>query len=108
MGDRMNTEQTVTSGHFTLTPEQRRFSDLLANYPRIARYWDFDKRDCDVRRLETDLPVFSHGEQIMARFFASVWLGDDTMSFDVIDAVKSLDDRHRQIIAQWLGDPFFP
>ena len=100
--------ETVTSGHFTLTPEQRRFRDMLADYPRIARYWDFDKRECAVQFLETDLSVFSHSEQIMARFFASVWMGDNAMSFDLIDAVKSLDDRHRQVIVRWIAEPFFP
>jgi hypothetical protein len=50
----------------------------------------------------------SHGEQIMARFFVAVWLGENRFDLDLVDAAATLDDTHRQLIVDWLAKPVFP
>jgi len=98
----------VTPGHFTLSPEQRQFKQLLDNYPSLTPFWNFGTRDCNLQALESALPAMSHGEQIMARFFVAVWLGENQFGFDLIDASATLDDAYRQIIIDWLSNPIFP
>ena len=98
----------VTPGHFTLTPEQRQFKQMLDGYPSLIPFWNFDTRNCDLQALERAIPAMSHGEQIMARFFVAVWLGENQFDFDLIDAAATLDDTHRQLIVDWLINPMFP
>ncbi len=62
---------TVTSGHFTLSAEQRQFKQMLELYPRIKPYWDFDKREFDIDGLRKAFATLSHGEAIMARFVSA-------------------------------------
>ncbi len=97
----------VESGHFTLSEEQRQFKLMLSAYPRFMRYWDFDQRDCHLDAIERDISSMSHGEQIMLRFFVAVWLGENGC-FDLIDAVKTLDEDQLQVITSWLNKPVFP
>jgi len=99
---------TVTPGHFQLTAEQRHFKQILELYPRLKPYWNFDARECDIDKLRGALGSLSHGEAIMARFLSAVWLGNNTLEFDLIDAAKSLDEEHLQVIVEWLSKPTFP
>jgi len=99
---------TVTPGHFTLSAEQRQFKLMLDPYPHFAPYWNFDTRECDSERLREALGSLSHGEAIMARFLCGVWLGENTLDFDLIEATRSLDDTQRQVIIDWLSNPAFP
>ncbi len=99
---------TVTRGHFQLTPEQKRFRDLVAPYTTLANYWNFETRCCDEAGLDQAMGVFSHGEQIMAAFFRNVWTGSDEPAFGLIDAVKTLNKDDLAVITGWARDPFFP
>jgi len=100
---------TVTPGHFTLTPEQRHFKQMLDAYPRLASYWDFEARSCDLESIRRDYGVLSSCEKIMLQFFTAVWLGENaTAEFDLIDAAKSLDTAELNVIRQWLANPVFP
>lgn len=97
----------VTPGHFQLTAEQRRFKALAVS-TKLSHYWDFEKRDCDLQAIEKATGTLSHGEAIMLRFLTAVWLGENQFQFDLIDAVKTLDEHHTGIIQAWIADPFFP
>lgn len=99
---------SITTGHFRLTPEQKRFKKLLSQCSRLETYWDFEKRDCDIERLRNDLGKLSMGEAIMARFLSAVWFGENKLDFDLISAAKSLDPEHLKIITNWLSKPDFP
>ena len=99
--------EKVEFGYFRLNPEQRYFKMMLARYPRLAAYWDFDDLSCDLAGVDRDIGSLSHGEQIMLRFFVAVWCGENGQ-FDLIDAARSLDDPHRQVIIDWLTDPVLP
>ena len=98
----------VTPGHFTLSPEQQHFKQLLDGFPSLTIFWDFESRDCHLQALEQAIPAMSHGEQIMTRFFVAVWLGENKFDFDLIDAAATLDDAHRKLIVDWLTNPVFP
>lgn len=98
----------IVPGHFTLTPEQRQFKQLLDEHPTLVSFWNFNSASLDLVALELALPALSHGEQVMARFFAAVWLGENRFDFDLVDAAASLDPQHRQLIVAWLASPFFP
>jgi hypothetical protein len=98
----------VSVGHFTLTDEQRRFKAMLAAYPRLMPYWGFGACECELERLRTDMSVLSHGEQVMAKFFAGIWCGENVLGFDLIEAVRVLDASHLASIQNWLAEPEFP
>ena len=99
---------TISPGHFQLTPEQRRFRDLIAPYSNLARYWNWETRCIDEAGLDQAMGVFSHGEQIMATFFRNVWSGSDEPAFGLIDAVQTLAKADLAVIIGWARDPFFP
>jgi len=99
---------TVTPGHFTLTAEQRQFKKMLEPYSHLKPYWNFEQRECDIDRLRDGLGSLSHGEAIMARFLSAVWLGENTLDFDLIEATKTLDEAQLQVIIAWLSNPVFP
>ena len=100
---------SVTPGHFKLTPEQRQFKALLEQCcPCIESYWNFEQRECDIERLRASLGSLSHGEAIMTRFLAGVWLNENALDFDMIEAVKTLDEKQLQVIINWLSKPIFP
>ena len=97
----------VTPGHFTLSEEQRRFQEMLKQFPRLYGLWDFETRDYNSQAAREQMGVLSHGEIILLKFFSSVWLGVDT-GFDFVDAVKTLDPESLGVIQNWMGEPFFP
>lgn len=90
-----------------LTPEQTRFVTMVAGYPRLSGYWDFDQRICHESELHKALNVMSSGEQHLARFFLGLWNGNDE-GFDMLDAVSDFDHQERQLLIDWLRDPFWP
>ena len=102
-------KSNVTEGNFELTPEQRRFTEMLAPYPRFTTYWDFNDRSCNLKAVERDIAAMSHGEQIMLRFFVSVWLREN-YQFDFMEAARFLDEDHRRVIADWFAaeNPLLP
>jgi len=99
---------TVTTGHFTLTPEQRHFKQMLSKYPAFTAYWDFEDRSCDLDAIDKDIAALSHGEQIMLRFFVAIWLGENKLNFDLIDATRTLDAGCLDDIRTWLTTPVWP
>ncbi|HFV9295673.1 TPA: hypothetical protein ACIAIE_005598 [Serratia fonticola] len=91
----------------SLSPEQARFAALLADYPWLFRYWDFDQRVCHEDELRTSLNVISSGEQHLARFFLGLWCGTDER-FDMLEAASVLEGKERLLLINWLHDPFWP
>lgn len=99
---------TISRGDFQLTPEQRRFRDLIRPYDYLARYWDWESRCLDEASLDHAMAVFSHGQRIMAAFFRAVWTGSDQAPLSILEAVRTLDTDDLAIITGWMRDPFFP
>jgi len=98
---------TDTVNNIDLTPGQARFALLIEPYPSFSVYWDWEKRECNPDAIEAGLPAMSHSEQIMLKFFWSVWLHKDK-DFNFIDAANILDRSYMKIITGWMNDPFWP
>lgn len=90
-------------------PAQNRFESWLANNaPYLSILWDFDKRDLSLAMVDSYLATASHGQAIMCRFAAGVWLGSNDYQFDMINAAGVLDDEQKAAIAAWFTSPFWP
>jgi hypothetical protein len=88
---------------------QDRFFTLLDRVPRITHLWDRDERELNMALFDRSLDVMSPSECHLARFFVAVWFGDSRRyGFDFVDAVSRLDANGRQILMDWLSDPFWP
>lgn len=86
---------------------RERFRLMVKKYPLLAHYWNSEEncfRDTD---LKHDIGVLSRGEQIMARFFISVWSAEN-YGFDFLDAASLLDTDGKKILMTWFADPFWP
>ena len=99
---------SVITGQFQLSPDQKRFFDLINGYPTIAGYWDVGARECHEAELNDAMAVLSHGEKIMAQFFCSVWAGNDSAGFGLVEAASTLSPQDCAISTAWLNEPFFP
>lgn len=87
----------------------KRFFDMLDKAPELAHLWDHEDKSLHVELFEQTLGTMSHGKALMARFYSAVWFGNDRRyPFDVVDAVTVLDPEFRQIIIDWIADPFWP
>ena len=95
--------------YYYVSNEVKEFQAMLKPYHRFKSYWTFaENNELDIDRLKADLPEMSHGEQIMARFFACVWLGNNDFEFDYIDAIKTLDQKEISVIGKFMLNPLFP
>ncbi|WP_080190748.1 hypothetical protein [Salmonella enterica] len=88
-----------------MTGDQVRFQIMVEQYPTLAPYWDFEKREVKVKTA-ADLPV-SSGEKILMSFFLSVWFGRN-VDFDITRAAGVLSTENKLIITEWFLDPFWP
>lgn len=82
------------------------FFEMLKKYPRFEGLWNGS--EVDIKLLESTLATCSHGEAIMLRFLAGVWLGINRYDFDLIEAAGVLDVEDRQVISQYLMSPIWP
>lgn len=88
---------------------QKKFFELLEQVPRIKHLWDKHSRSLNIELFERELGVMSSGEVCMAKFFASVWFGNnERYGFDFVDAVAWIDTPERKLIVEWVRDPFWP
>jgi hypothetical protein len=62
----------------------------------------------DDERFKDYLEVASHGEAVLARFLASVWLNRNAYDLDLIREISTLDRKYRLMIADWIKDPIWP
>jgi hypothetical protein len=87
----------------------QRFFEMLEQVPKVAQFWDKNKAVCRTELLDDNIGLLSLGEQYMVRFFAAVWFGNNTRyGFDVVCLASIVNPEWRQIIIDWLADPFYP
>jgi len=96
----MNTENRHTPEYYAKW--------LKMHFPGLLHLFDFGSNAVNYSLLERYLSTASHGERLIAEFAISIWLGDNSMNFDFVDAAKSLNIESRQVIADFLLDPFWP
>ncbi len=66
-----------------------RYRLMLQTFPLLANYWNTDDDCLRYDELKEAIGVLSRGEQIMARFYLSVWTGENH-DFDFLDAAALL------------------
>ncbi len=92
-----------------MTQDQVKFKQFIETHvPAFAELFDWKKRELIFSRLDSYLENASSGEDMIARFFAGVWLHNNKYEFDMISAVKRLDTRKLNIIYKWLDNPIWP
>ncbi|MDH5327637.1 MAG: WGR domain-containing protein [Gammaproteobacteria bacterium] len=92
-----------------LSDGQKEFFLMLERVPRISHLWDIEKKALKVELFEAELGVMSSGEVHLAKFFASLWFhNNQRYGFDLVDAISALDGPERELIREWISDPFWP
>jgi len=87
----------------------KRFFQMLGRVPRVKNLWDEQKRELNIDSFESALGVMSTGEVHIAKFFASLWFhNNEKYGFDLVDAIASLDIPERNLIIEWMENPFWP
>jgi len=97
----------MITDNINLSSSQARFALWVDKFPWLSKYWNWEKAECDIDTLSDAMGVMSHGEKILAQFFLSVWTHNNH-EFDILEAASTLDQMDRQIIIDWLSDPFWP
>lgn len=90
-----------------LDGETRKFFKMAEDL-NLIKLFDVEKREYNPERVDNFLAVASSGERVTAQFLLSVWRHDNEFGFDIIEAARTLDDKHLKIIAEWIADPFWP
>ena len=99
----------MVSMNINLSPEQANFFGFMADHAGfLLPLWDAEKREIKLSDFETFLTVASHGEAIMARFFAMIWLHSNKYEFDLFEASQVLSDHDIATITAWLNTPIYP
>ncbi len=97
----------VTHRHPTL--QRYRLFLMLDRAPRIKDCWDESKRENHVELFERELGVMGSGEKYLAQFFAAVWFySNERYGFDLVNGLLKIDASERQIILDWMAEPFWP
>lgn len=93
----------------SLSPGQAQFALLLEKLPFAARFWNMEMRECDLDAIEDYVGgIASHQQAVMTRWLVAVWLGENKLNFDLIDAAGCLDPELMRIITAWSEKPFWP
>jgi len=93
-----------------LSPTLKAFEDLARSGPdpRVVDCFDLQRGELRLEAFERYLAVASHGEQIFAKFLATVFLCRDRFGLDISDAAAALDHAARVRIAEWVVAPIWP
>lgn len=99
----MTDHSSVYPGYFNLNQEQRRFRNMLLDYPKLLPFWDFESCRCDVSSLQAEMGKLSSDECEMARFFVTMWQPGNVLGFDIMEAVWSLNDDNWKVVRTWMA-----
>lgn len=95
----------------SLSNNQARFFELVQQSncaDTIMAFFDIEARQIKLEQVESGMTPLSHGEQIMLMFFTNLWLNRNHFPFSMIDAAQTLDQHNRELISDWLAEPFWP
>ena len=90
------------------TKPMQQFRELIESYPFAKGYWDFEDGIVDIDQIKKRIGVYSHGEQIILRFLVAVWMGENELNFDIIEAASVLDSVDIERVCDWMKNPFWP
>lgn len=93
----------------SLSSSQAKFATWIEEeMPYLWPLFDFSKGELISGSVDQFCAVASIGEQIMARFAAGVWCGNNQFNFDFTDAAAHLDEKQMNVVIDWLKNPFWP
>jgi len=96
---------------FAPNPDTANFRSMLKPYPKLEKYWDFEKHDDGELLLLDDESVYmTKSDRLLFRFFKAVWTGsdEDALKFDFVEAAFRLEMKDRQMIANFFISPVAP
>lgn len=87
-----------------------RFFLVVNQFDYLKPYWDQVNLEIRVDKIKEDLSLLSTGERMLLCFLASVWNWSviDGLKFDVVVAMSILDGEHRQVVIDWINNPYWP
>ena len=90
--------------------DMKKFFSVINQFDYLKKYWDQSKHEIRKTKIREDLSQLSTGERMLLCFLASVWNWSviDELKFDVVVAMSILDGEHRQVIIDWINDPYWP
>lgn len=89
--------------------QARFFVELLAKYPRLAEFWDREKREFRDEAADAAMGKLSTGEAVVLKALASIWLGNAAGSYELdLTELAALSPEWRQPLVEWLLNPFWP
>lgn len=94
-----------------LSSNQARFFEFVESFTcsdTLMNYFDVEKRQLNIELLDSTIGQLSHGEQLLLKFCANVWLGRKKYDFDLFDAAGTLDAENRALVSDWFCEPFWP
>lgn len=110
MSTLINNEEKIRL--LNISEDMKKFLTILNQYPAIERYWYIENSSyvVNIEQIKNDFGLMSHGEQILIKFFLSVFTGQQQsgFEFDLFEAVRVLDQHHRNLIISWIENPFYP
>lgn len=90
--------------------DKERFFAVINQFDYLKPYWD--QASCEIKnyKIKEDLSVLSTGERMLLCFLASVWNWSEIegLKFDVVVAMSVLDGKHKQVVIDWINDPYWP
>ena len=95
----LNTSLSSGQAKFALWVEEQ--------MPYLLHLFDFERGMLLTSKLDDYLAVASHGEQIMARFVATVWTHENKYEFNIVDAASVLDEQQVVVVTSWLRQPIW-
>lgn len=93
-------------------PAEVRFGCMIKAFDNVGSALFFDATGKLLPNMRVHLyegrGTYSSGEQIIIEFLASVWNKDEnSINFNFVTSMSSLDDHYVEVICAWAKRPFF-
>ncbi len=87
--------------------DRHKFYAAINKFDFLAPLWDQTKHEIRLDDFENRLGTMSSGECHLAKFMAAIWFHDNRYGFDIFQAM-TLSDHFRNIIIDWVAEPYWP
>ena len=88
--------------------DKQKFYSVVDRFPCLQPFWNQDKHELRRDAFEKRLGTMSSGEYQLAIFMANVWFHQDEYEFSIFDALGTVSGRYKQVIADWVREPYWP
>lgn len=90
--------------------DREKFYKVINQFDCLRSFWDQDNHQIRKNELIQAMGLMSSGEKRLACFMATVWFHSDRAEFpfSLVESMHILDGPHRQVIVDWINDPYWP